>query len=415
MRTLLLLLCTVLPALHALAQKTCGTAQYQAQVRQQFPQSLYRNGIQLPASIAEQADLFSGSPGQTIVIPVVVHLLFYSSVNEITDEKIQSQISILNRDFNLTDLSSLNIPAVFMQVAGRANIRFELAKVDPNGRATTGITRKKSSRLLWGNDDKIKDPSYGGVAPWDAGSYLNIWLGNLVPGLLGYASAPGSPANKDGVVIRTSVFGEAGGSYSKGRTTVHEIGHWLNLQHLWGDGTCGSDQVDDTPPQKTFNQGCPGFPKLNNSCGNGDANGEMFMNFMDFTDDACMVMFTKGQVLRMRSLFYPGEARASILQSRGLGTPWNSGEPFIVDDPSGNDAKVNIKTNPQPVVSSVVLTASNGSLHQVAYSLFSMEGRALRNGILTGETPMLNFADLKPGVYFIKLNGYRKAVRIVKL
>jgi hypothetical protein len=312
MRTLLLLLCTVLPALHALAQKTCGTAQYQAQVRQQFPQSLYRNGIQLPASIAEQADLFSGSPGQTIVIPVVVHLLFNSSVNEITDEKIQSQISILNRDFNLTDLSSLNIPAVFMQVAGRANIRFELAKVDPNGRATTGITRKKSSRLLWGNDDKIKDPSYGGVAPWDAGSYLNIWLGNLVPGLLGYASAPGSPANKDGVVIKTSVFGEAGGSYSKGRTTVHEIGHWLNLQHLWGDGTCGSDQVDDTPPQKTFNQGCPGFPKLNSSCGNGDANGEMFMNFMDFTDDACMVMFTKGQVLRMRSLFYPGEARASI-------------------------------------------------------------------------------------------------------
>lgn len=414
MRTLFLLFCWVLPTLPALAQKSCGTEHYQAQIRQQFPQSLYSNGIQLPSSISELANFFSGDPGQTIVIPVVVHLLYNTSVNEITDEKIQSQISILNRDFNLTDLSSLNIPAVFMQVAGRANVRFELAKVDPNGRATSGITRKKSSRLLWGNDDKIKDPAYGGVAPWDAGSYLNIWLGNLVPGLLGYASAPGSPANKDGVVIKTAVFGEASGSYSKGRTTVHEVGHWLNLQHLWGDGTCGSDQVDDTPPQKTFNQGCPGFPKLNNSCGNGDANGEMFINFMDFTDDACMVMFTKGQVSRMRSLFFPGGARAALLQSKGLGTPWNTGEPVVVTDPAGSEATVDVKATPQPVASSVVLTGSNGSLHQVAYSLYSMEGRALRNGILTGETPLLNMADLKPGVYFIKLNGYRKAVRIVK-
>ena len=404
----------VLPTLHALAQKTCGSEQYQAQVRQQFPQFMIRNGIQLPSSISEQVDFFSGDPYQTIVIPVVVHVLYNASVNEITDAKIQSQISILNRDFNLTDLSSLNIPNVFMRVAGKANIRFELAKVDPNGRATTGITRKKSARMLWGNDDKIKDPSYGGVAPWDADSYLNIWLGNLVPGLLGYASAPGSPANKDGVVIKTSVFGEAGGSYSKGRTTVHEIGHWLNLQHLWGDGTCGSDQVDDTPPQRTFNQGCPGFPKLNTSCGNGDSNGEMFMNFMDFTDDACMVIFTKGQVSRMRSLFYPGGARASLLQSKGLGTPWNTVEPVIVTDPSINDAKVDIKTTPQPVTSSVVLTASNGSLHQVAYSLYSIEGRLLRKGILTGQTPLLNLADLRPGLYFIKLNGYQKAVPIIK-
>jgi hypothetical protein len=415
MRTLLFFIAMVLPALPALAQKTCGTEQYQAQIRQQFPQSIYRNGIQLPSSIAQQTNLFAGDPDQVITIPVVVHLLYTESVNEITDAKIQSQISILNRDFNLTELSSLNIPAVFMRVAGKANIRFELAKVDPNGRATTGITRKKSSRLLWGNDDKIKDPSYGGVAPWDAGSYLNIWLGNLVPGLLGYASAPGSPANKDGVVIKTAVFGEAGGSYSKGRTTVHEVGHWLNLQHLWGDGTCGSDQVDDTPPQKTFNQGCPGFPKLNNSCGNGDANGEMFMNFMDFTDDACMVMFTKGQVSRMRNLFYAGGSRASLLQSKGLGAPWNTGEPVVVTDPSGDAAKIDVKSTPQPVASSVVLTASNGSLHQVGYSLYSMEGRTVRRGVLAGETPLLNIEDLRPGVYFIKLNGYQKAVRIVKL
>lgn len=414
MRTLLFIIGMLIPALHALAQKTCGTEQYQAQIRQQFPLSIYRNGIQLPTTMSGQSNLFSGDPEQVLVIPVVVHVLYNESVNEITDARIQSQISILNRDFNLADLSAMNIPAAFKRVAGSANIRFELAKVDPNGRATNGITRKKSSRLLWGNDDKIKDPAFGGVAPWDAGSYLNIWLGNLVPGLLGYASAPGSPANRDGVVIKTAVFGEAGGSYSKGRTTVHEVGHWLNLKHLWGDGTCGSDQVDDTPPQKTFNQGCPGFPKLNTSCGNGDTNGEMFMNFMDFTDDECMVMFTKGQVSRMRNLFYAGGARASLLLSKGLGTPWNTSDPVLVTDPSTDDQAVTVTITPQPVASSVVLAASNGSLHQVAYALYSLDGKAWRNGVLTGDKPLLNLAELKPGVYFIKLNGFRKAVRIIK-
>lgn len=414
MCTLFILFCWVFPALPALAQKSCGTENYQAQIRQQFPQSIYRNGTILLPSVSGNTNQVSIDPDQTIVIPVVVHILYNTSENEISDAQIQSQINILNRDFNLSDISAAQIPAPFLNVAGRANIRFELARVDPNGRATNGITRKKSSRLLWGNDDKIKDPSFGGVSPWDARSYLNIWVGNLVPGLLGYASAPGSPLNRDGVVIKTTVMGEAGGSFSKGRTAVHEVGHWLNLQHLWGDGTCGSDQVDDTPPQKTFNQGCPGFPKLNTSCGNGDVNGEMYMNFMDFTDDACMVMFTKGQVLRMRNLFYPGGARASFLSSKGLGEPWNTGEPNLVDDAAGAEAGIQVKTTPQPVESSVILKAFNGSLDQVAFSLFSIEGRLLKTGRLTGETPILNIADLRPGVYFIKLDGYRKAVRIIK-
>lgn len=414
MRTFVLFIVLALPALSAWAQKSCGTEQYQAQIRKAFPQTLYRGGIHMPSTIAEQSNLFSGDPDQLIVIPVVVHVLYNESVNEIADERILSQINILNRDFNPSDIASLNIPAAFKKLAGSANIRFELAKVDPNGRATNGITRKKSSRLLWGNDDKIKDPSFGGVAPWDPGSYLNIWLGNLVPGLLGYASAPGSPANKDGVVIKSAVFGEAGGSYNMGRTTVHEVGHWLNLQHLWGDGPCGSDQVDDTPPQKTFNQGCPAFPKINTSCGNGGANGEMYMNFMDFTDDACMVMFTKGQVARMRELFFAGGTRASLLQSKGLSTPWNTVETVLVTDPTVGNATVNVIPTPQPVTSSVVFAASNGSLDQVAYTLYSVEGRALRSGLLNGNKPLLNLAELRAGIYFIKLNGYRKAVRIIK-
>lgn len=404
----------LLPGLMLQAQKSCGTEAYQAQIRKDFPSSIYRNGVTMDASAPTQTSLSGADPDQVIVIPVVVHLLYHTSPYEITDEKIISQISILNRDFNLTELASLNIPQAFSRVAGAANIRFQLARVDPDGRATTGINRKKSARELWGNDDKIKDPAFGGVKPWDSRYYLNIWLGNLVPGLLGYASAPGSPAHKDGVVIRTNVFGEASGSFSKGRTTVHEVGHWLNLKHLWGEQTCGSDEVEDTPPQKTFNQGCPGFPKLNTSCGNGDGNGEMYMNFMDFTDDACMMMFTKGQVARMRSVFYAGGARESILQSRALGTPWNNDGSMVISQPDLPVTELAIKATPQPVVGSVVLSAGAGSLDQRNYTIMNVEGKAMMQGVLAGKTPALDLSRLRPGMYFIRLSGISKAVRILK-
>lgn len=410
MRTLLIILFMLSSCLALKAQKSCGSDAYQQLIRKQFPNTIYHNGISLNAS-AQEASSAVFDEGQTVTIPVVVHVLYQSSVSEISDFTVQQQLDILNRDFNLGDPAVAAVPQMFARVAGIANIRFQLARVDPEGRATTGINRKKSSRLLWGNDDKIKDPAYGGVEPWDSRYYLNIWVSNLVPGLLGYASAPGSPANRDGVVISAGVFGEAGGSFSKGRTTVHEVGHWLNLKHLWGESNCGSDEVEDTPPQKTYNQGCPGFPKLNNACGT-DGNGEMYMNFMDFTDDACMVMFTKGQVARMRAIFFSGGVRASVWQSRALGAPWNNGSPVLINEPM--EVAAVVTAHPMPAVASLVLKSKQGSLQNVAFAMYSADGRVVMKGRLTGENPGIQVAALKAGVYFIRLEGFEKAVRILK-
>jgi hypothetical protein len=131
-----------------------------------------------------------------------------------------------------------------------------------------------------------------------------MWVCQLSSNLLGYAQFPGGPAQTDGVVILHSAFGTTGTAaapFDRGRTATHEIGHWLNLFHIWGDdgtGCNGTDEVDDTPNQADENTGCPGFPSP--SCAN-DPNGDMFMNYMDYTDDACMFMFTAGQVTRMQA------------------------------------------------------------------------------------------------------------------
>ena len=162
----------------------------------------------------------------------------------------------------------------------------------------------------------MKSSASGGVNPISPTTTLNIWVCNIGSGVLGYAQFPGGSSATDGVVIGPNYFGSsslAAGYYSapydKGRTATHEIGHWLNLRHIWGDAGCGNDLVADTPTQRTSNFGCPAFP--HKTCNN-TTNGDMFMNYMDYTDDLCMVMFSAGQRTRSRAIFSPGGPRASF-------------------------------------------------------------------------------------------------------
>jgi hypothetical protein len=414
MRTFNFLLIALALNLSSVAQKQCGTEAYQERIRQEFPLSLIQKGIPVSLSIAGSSTASGPDTRQMITIPVVVHVLYNNESNNLSEAVINRQIEILNRDFNLAGDDASKIPSAFSPRAGVANIRFQLAKVDPDGRATTGIDRKKSSREFWGNDDKIKDPAFGGVKPWDSRSYLNIWVGNLVPGLLGYSSAPGGPAERDGVVIRANVFGGGGGSFSMGRTAVHEVGHWLNLKHLWGDGECGSDGVDDTPQQRRYNQGCPSFPKLNTTCGDGNSAGEMFMNFMDFTDDACMLMFTSGQISRMRETFAAGGLRESIRFSRALGEPWNKGVTATPAAGGTVSAEVSISVYPNPASSNITLSSKGSSLAGTRYTLFTLDGRRIQEGMLSNENASISVASLKPGLYFVKLSGQDHAIRFVR-
>ncbi len=235
-------------------------------------------------------------------IPVVVHVVWNTAAENVSDAQIQSQIDVLNRDFRRLNPDVANVPAVWQSLVLDARVEFFLAAQDPGGNPTNGITRTQTTTASFADDDHVKSVATGGANAWPADRYLNLWVCPLGGGLLGYAQFPGGAAATDGVVITHAGFGTTGTAaapFNLGRSATHEIGHWLNLFHIWGDdgtGCTGSDQVADTPNQGGPNFGVPAFPHV--SCSNGP-NGDMFMNYMDYVDDRAMVMFTAGQGVRI--------------------------------------------------------------------------------------------------------------------
>jgi len=243
-------------------------------------------------------------PGVTR-IPVVVHVVWNTNAQNISTAQIESQVDVLNQDFRATNPDVSGVPAVWQGIVGDARVEFFLATTDPDGNPTNGITRTETETTSFSpNGNPVKSVATGGADPWPADRYLNMWVCRLQGGLLGYAQFPGGPDATDGVVIRDTAFGTTGTAaapFDQGRTATHEIGHWLNLYHIWGDdgaGCTGSDLVDDTPNQGGPNTGMPTFPHV--SCNNGP-NGDLFVNYMDYTDDAGMVLFTRGQAARMEA------------------------------------------------------------------------------------------------------------------
>ena len=238
-----------------------------------------------------------------ITIPTVVHVVYKGQRENIGKAQIQSQMKVLNQDFRATNPDKSKVPTAWQGLMADAKIQFELAKRDPAGKPTDGIVRTHTERGPFGVGDAVKRRARGGSSAWPASKYLNIWICNLAGGLLGYAQFPGGRAATDGVVILHSAFGTEGTAtapFDRGRTATHEVGHWLSLRHIWGDtlDCSGGDRCPDTPNAKGPNVGKPRFPHV--SCRNGP-NGDMFMNYMDYVDDAAMFMFTAGQVARMNA------------------------------------------------------------------------------------------------------------------
>ena len=252
-------------------------------------------------------------PNGDIEIPVVVNVLYKTNAQNISLTQIQSQIDVLNRDFAGTNSDLSFTPSQFNPVlAGDVRVRFVLE---------TPINRKKTNKNSWQLNDGMKKTQTGGIAATSPTTKLNLWVCNLAGGYLGYAQFPGGPEETDGVVVDDNAMGTTGTAqapFNKGRTATHEVGHWLNLYHIWGDATCGSDLVNDTPPHRTYNFGCPGT--INITCTNNTTTNpfgftrEMTVNYMDYTDDACMVMFTNAQKSRMQATFASGGPRNSFAQ-----------------------------------------------------------------------------------------------------
>ena len=259
------------------------------------------------------------SANSIIIIPVVVHVVYNNSTENISDAQIFSQIDILNKDFRRLNSDTVNTPVMFQSVAADTEIEFCLAVNDPNGNPTTGITRTPTSQSSFSTNDGVKYSATGGIDAWDTDNYLNIWVCDISGGILGYAQFPGGNPSSDGVVCDYEYFGNIGTAtapYDLGRTATHEVGHWLNLRHIWGDSYCGDDFCNDTPEHSGSNYSCPSHPSA--SCNN---NGDMFMNYMDYTDDACMNIFTIDQKTRMIAAI--NTQRSSLLSSTACQSPDN--------------------------------------------------------------------------------------------
>lgn len=245
-----------------------------------------------------------------VTIPVVFHILYNTAAENISEAQVMSQLDILNEDFRRLNADQDNV----WSQAADTQIEFCLASQDPNGNPTDGILRVPTNLTSFGTNDAMKFTSQGGSDAWPASDYMNFWVCDLGSSLLGYAQFPGGPASTDGIVCNytaTGSTGTASAPFDLGRTATHEVGHYLNLRHIWGDGGCGaSDFVDDTPDSDGPNYGCA---LGSAACGTTD----MVQNYMDYSDDACMNLFTQGQSDRMNALFAPGGARASLVSSPG--------------------------------------------------------------------------------------------------
>lgn len=267
-------------------------------------------------------------------IPVVVHVVGARPEHEVSDQQVREQVHILTRDFRAQNDDVGNVPEAFRGLVADARIEFALATRDPAGRPTSGIVRKRTSverfpqtpppsplQLTTYVARELMLGETGSVA-WPAESYLNIWVCNMDRRPLGFAAFPGSPSWRDGVVIDHTCFGASGTArpdFDLGRTATHEVGHWLDLLHIWGDDETlctQSDNVDDTPNQAGANGGRPTYPSV--TCNNAP-HGDLFMNYMDYVDDAAMCMFTRGQVSRMHAALQG--RRSGLLASKGLEQP----------------------------------------------------------------------------------------------
>ena len=285
------------PETSAISQRGCASQEVlAAQMKADPTLALRMSKIE---AFTEKAMLTGRLVNGKVEIPVVVNVLYKTAAENISLAQIQSQIDVLNEDFNATNADFGSVPALFSGVKANVGITFVLQNV----------VRKSTKTISWSTNDAMKNGTKG-IAPTTPTTVLNMWSCNMGGGILGYAQFPGGSSATDGVVIDNNAFGRTGtvsGVYNLGRTATHEVGHWMNLRHIWGDASCGSDMVSDTPTHDTANYGVPAYPHYSTCTG---TPVEMTMNYMDYTDDRGMYMFSNGQKSRMAALFVSGGSRA---------------------------------------------------------------------------------------------------------
>ncbi len=395
MRIVLHIICLLIVGFSAVAQH-CYTDQIMEQQLDEKP--ALAQGYAFVDSLSQAFDrgeISAPASRSFINIPVVVHILWRTEEQNLSDERVKSQIRALNRDFNMdTNDWSMN-PEPFIWKAASANIRFYLANIDPQGNPTTGIIRKQVNETSIGTSDSYYRDAAGGSTGWTRTHYLNIWVGETNDSILGYAIYPNPViGERDGIVMNYRVFGMNTGIpvYNDGRTCVHEVGHYFGLRHPWGnDDDCSTDDyINDTPRQQAPNFVCPDFPSF--SCPD-EENGDLYVNYMDYGSDGCVNMFTYRQVEYMHLLI--STLRSALYHSPGL-----SG---VNDLPVEKDLSI----YPNPGIGHFIVEASAPQ----SASLFSMSGQFIGHYNLDrGQNPV-DLSMLDEGVYFMRTEQH--AHRIV--
>lgn len=395
--------------LKAQQHRNCGTMEYlQHQIQQDS--TIVQRLVDQEAAITNWKK--NAHQEKSIIrIPVVFHVIWSMNVHNISDAQVYSQLDVLSADYRRFNTDTANTPNDFDSLAADMEIEFCIAHQDPNGNWTDGITRTQSNKSAFDmSSDEAKFTSTGGHDAWDANYYLNIWVvpaivENGMGGILGYAQFPGGNNATDGVVIGYKYLGTMGAAtapFNLGRTATHEVGHWLSLYHIWGDdngGCWGTDYVDDTPNQANYNYDCPTHPHT--SCSN---SGDMFMNYMDYTDDHCMNMFTFGQKARMQAIM--NTSRLSLktsgrCQANAIGK-----------------TKEQIKFNLYPSPASDIVKLEWNFITNEKFlevRILDLSGRVIESMHIptANNTAEINIANFKSGLYIIQIQnsaqiGYKK-------
>jgi hypothetical protein len=386
--------------LHVAAQtKRCSSAEHLEQLTANNP-AFAQKRLQSEAASQQWIAAHGNDEVHALIsIPVVFHLLWNDSSQYLDDSIVLSQLEVINEDYQRNNPDTGETPLAFRGVAANCGIEFCLATRTPSGQTTNGIIHKFTSVPLFSQYEDPKFSSNGGDDIWEPSHYLNVWVAAFSnPNFLGLGTFPGGDSLWDGIVINYKACGRIGSQlmthYNKGRSLTHEIGHWLNLIHVWGDdgGTCASDDlIADTPIQAGETYGCPSYPKTD-SCSSSFP-GIMFMNYMDYTDDECMNIFTNGQKIKMLSTL--NIDRSSILSSHGC----------IGVGIEENELKNDVTVFPNPASDHITVYAKVQILSfEISNALGSLaDGYAISQA--AGFTQTVDVSLLPAGIYFLRLHA----------
>lgn len=398
-----LLLC-IIPNLATAQSHKCTTSDIRQQNFLENPALVQERAdaeVQMQKWIAEEYPTYAAQK-DVVTLPVVVHVLWRTNAQNISEAQILSQIEVLNEDFRKANADAGNTPAAFQSITADVEIEFCQASMDPFGNPTNGITRRQVTQEFIGDTEDWYSTSAGGQDPWNNSQYINIWLCEIDDqGTLGFATPPGTanPNASDGLVIAPEFYGNTGTAIQSfpnhlGRTGTHEMGHYLNLEHLWGptNGGCGEDDfVADTPNQNQDSFGCPNFPETDNCTSGG--NGIQYMNFLDYVDDNCMTMFSEGQKARM--LAAVNGPRVSLLSSTACGFTINTNDITLVPT----------IIYPNPTANFVIMETALAAGQESVLTIFDLSGKVVlvQKYSATPETVKANIEGLNTGVHLLEL------------